>query len=98
MPAGTPALLFVLRCEFARSEGIDMRLDTIIRGGTIVTASDTYKSDVGITGDKIVAIAQELNPENATRMIDATGHYVMPGGIDVHTHLDMPFRRHHQRG
>src|SRR5271169_567574 len=68
-----------------------MRLDTIIRGGTIVTASDTYKSDVGISGDKIVAIAQELNPENATRMIDAAGRYVMPGGIDVHTHLDMPF-------
>jgi len=50
-----------------------MRLDSIIRGGTIVTASDTYKSDVGISGDKIVAIAQELNPENATRMIDAAG-------------------------
>ncbi len=68
-----------------------MRLDTIIRGGTVVTASDTYKSDVGISGDKIVAIAQELNPENATRVIDATGRLVMPGGIDVHTHLDMPF-------
>src|ERR1700735_5304933 len=68
-----------------------MRLDTVIRGGTIVTASDTTRGDVGILGDKIVAIAQELNPENATRVIDATGRYVMPGGIDVHTHLDMPF-------
>ena len=68
-----------------------MRLDTVIRGGTIVTASDTTKGDVGILGDKIVAIAQDLNPENATRVIDATGRYVMPGGIDVHTHLDMPF-------
>ena len=68
-----------------------MRLDTVIRGGTVVTASDTYKSDVGISGDKIVAIAADLNPENATRVIDAAGKYVMPGGIDVHTHLDMPF-------
>jgi len=68
-----------------------MRLDTVIRGGTIVTASDTTKADVGILGDKIVAIASELNPENAARVIDAAGRYVMPGGIDVHTHLDMPF-------
>jgi dihydropyrimidinase len=68
-----------------------MRLDTIIRNGTVVTATDTYKSDVGIGGDKVVAIAQELNAENATKVIDAAGKYVMPGGIDVHTHLDMPF-------
>jgi dihydropyrimidinase len=68
-----------------------MRLDTVIRGGTIVTASDTTLGDVGILGDKIVAIARDLNPENAARLIDAAGRYVMPGGIDVHTHLDMPF-------
>ncbi len=68
-----------------------MRLDTIIRGGTIITASDTTRGDVGILGDKIVAVASELNAENAARVIDATGRYVMPGGIDVHTHLDMPF-------
>jgi dihydropyrimidinase len=68
-----------------------MRLDTVIRGGTIVTASDTTRGDVGILGDKIVAIASELNAENAARVIDAAGRYVMPGGIDVHTHLDMPF-------
>jgi dihydropyrimidinase len=68
-----------------------MRLDTVIRGGTIVTASDTTRGDVGILGEKIVAIAQDLTPENATRVIDAAGCYVMPGGIDVHTHLDMPF-------
>ena len=68
-----------------------MGLDTIIRGRTIVTASDTTLGDVGIVGDKIVAIASELNAENAARVIDATGRYVMPGGIDVHTHLDMPF-------
>ncbi|HXW18228.1 MAG TPA: dihydropyrimidinase, partial [Candidatus Acidoferrales bacterium] len=68
-----------------------MRFDTVIRNGTVVTASDTFRSDVGIAGDKIVAIAQELIPDNAARVIDASGRYVMPGGIDVHTHLDMPF-------
>src|SRR5580698_9892063 len=67
-----------------------MRFDTVITNGTIVTASDTYKSDIGISGDKVVAIAQELNAENATKVIDAAGKYVLPGGIDVHTHLDMP--------
>jgi len=68
-----------------------MRFDTVIKNSTIVTATDTYASDVGIAGDKITAIAQSLPVENAGKVIDATGRLVMPGGIDVHTHLDMPF-------
>jgi dihydropyrimidinase len=68
-----------------------MHFDTVIRNGTIVTATDTYAADVGIAGDKISTIAAQLSAENAGRTIDATGCYVMPGGIDVHTHLDMPF-------
>jgi dihydropyrimidinase len=68
-----------------------MRFDTIIKNGTIVTAIDTLNADVGINGEKISAIATQLPAENATRVIDATNHLLMPGGIDVHTHLDMPF-------
>src|ERR1700756_3903295 len=68
-----------------------MRFDTVIRNGTVVTATDTYASDVGIVGGRIVAIAKDLPTENAGNVIDATNCYVMPGGIDVHTHLDMPF-------
>ena len=68
-----------------------MRFDTVIRNGTIVTATDTTRADVGITADKISAIAAQLPIENAGHVIDASGHLVMPGGIDVHTHLDMPF-------
>jgi dihydropyrimidinase len=68
-----------------------MRFDTVIRNGTIVTATDTYLGDVGILGGRIVAIGKDLPIENAGSVIDATGRYVMPGGIDVHTHLDMPF-------
>ncbi len=68
-----------------------MRFDTVIRNGTVVTATDTYASDVGIVGGRIVAIAKDLPTENAGKVIDATHCYVMPGGIDVHTHLDMPF-------
>jgi len=68
-----------------------MRFDTLIRGGTIVTATDTYVSDVGIAGGKISTIGLNLPVEGAGKVIEARGMLVMPGGIDVHTHLDMPF-------
>jgi len=68
-----------------------MRFDTVIRGGTVVTATDTFAGDVGISGGRISAMGTGLPTENAGRVIDATGRMVMPGGIDVHTHLDMPF-------
>jgi len=61
-----------------------------IRGGTVVTASDTYQADVLIDGETIVAIGQGLDSQDA-EVIDASGLYVFPGGIDPHTHLDMPF-------
>ena len=67
-----------------------MGFDTIIVNGRVVTATDTYLSDVAISQGKIAAIGQSLPRENATRVIDAAGKYVLPGGIDVHTHLDMP--------
>src|SRR5271154_5178668 len=68
-----------------------MGFDTIIKNATIVTAVDTTLADVGISGGKISAIAAQLSAENATRTIDASNHLLLPGGIDVHTHLDMPF-------
>jgi len=68
-----------------------MRFETVIRNATVVTATDTYRADVGISGDRISAIATQLPAENAGRVIDATGLLLIPGGIDVHTHLDMPF-------
>src|SRR5258708_17900313 len=68
-----------------------MRFDTVIRNGTVVTATDTFRAYVGISGEKVTAIASQLPTENAGRVLDATGMLVIPGGIDVHTHLDMPF-------
>jgi dihydropyrimidinase len=59
--------------------------DTVIRGGTVVTASDTVLADVGIRAGRIVAVADTLY--DATTIIDATGLLVMPGGIDSHVHL-----------
>src|SRR5436853_1720451 len=68
-----------------------MRFDTVIRNATVVTATDRYRADVGIGGDRVSAIAAQLPAENTSRIIDATGLLLIPGGIDVHTHLDMPF-------
>ena len=68
-----------------------MAFDTIIVNGTVVTATDTYTADVAIAGGKIVAVGRDLPREDAGRVLEASGKYVFPGGIDVHTHLDMPF-------
>ena len=63
-------------------------MSTVIRGGTVVTADLSYKADVLVEGGRIAAIGQGLTGD---RVLDATGCYVMPGGIDPHTHLEMPF-------
>jgi dihydropyrimidinase len=68
-----------------------MSFDTLVRNGTIVTATDTYTADLAIADGKISAIGRDFPPDSARQVIDATGLLVLPGGIDVHTHLDMPF-------
>jgi dihydropyrimidinase len=70
-----------------------MKLDTIIRGGKVVSSSETTLTDVGIRGQKVVAIGKDLakGATNGANIIDARGRYVIPGGIDVHVHLELPF-------
>ncbi|MBD0414683.1 dihydropyrimidinase [Oryzicola mucosus] len=63
-------------------------MSKVIKNGTVVTADLTYKADVKIEGGKIVGIGPNLSGDET---FDATGCYVMPGGIDPHTHLEMPF-------
>jgi dihydropyrimidinase len=63
---------------------------TLITGGTIVTAADRYEADVLVDGEKIAQIGTGLSAGGAKK-IDATGKYVIPGGIDVHTHMELPF-------
>ena len=63
-------------------------MTTIIKNGTVVTADLTYKADVRIEGGIITEIGPNLTGGTE---LDATGCYVMPGGIDPHTHLEMPF-------
>ncbi|PYV00544.1 MAG: dihydropyrimidinase [Acidobacteria bacterium] len=66
------------------------RVKTLIRNGRIVTAQDDYQADLLIDGEVISAIGRSLKTE-AGQVVDATGLLVLPGGVDVHTHLDMPF-------
>ena len=65
-------------------------MSILITGGRIITATDDYVGDIFIEDDRITAIGTAL-PMTADRTIDARGKLVFPGGIDVHTHLDMPF-------
>jgi len=60
-----------------------------IRGGTIITASETYQADILIDGEKVIQIAREIN-DPVDQVYDVTGRYILPGGIDVHTHLALP--------
>jgi dihydropyrimidinase len=61
-----------------------------IRGGTVVSSEGEYRADVYVDGEEIVAIGRDL-PFEAEREIDAAGCYVLPGCVDPHTHMDMPF-------
>ncbi|MYN08218.1 dihydropyrimidinase [Pseudoduganella aquatica] len=66
-------------------------MSIIIRGGTVVNADRAFKADVLCFGDKIVAVGENLDAPASATVIDASGQYVMPGGIDPHTHMNLPF-------
>lgn len=61
----------------------------LIKGGTLITASETFAADILVEGEKIVQIGQNLQAENA-ETVDATGKLILPGGVDPHVHLDLP--------
>lgn len=65
-----------------------MPLDLVIANGTVATAADVFMADIGIENGKIVQIGGPMN--GAARVIDATGRYVLPGGIDSHVHIAQP--------
>jgi dihydropyrimidinase len=65
-------------------------MDLIIKNGTIISSTETYQADIAVKDGKIAAIGKELSEEGAL-IVDAKGKLVLPGGIDVHTHLAMPF-------
>src|SRR5947208_5236197 len=65
-------------------------MSVLIKGGRIITAADDYVGDVYVEGERISLIGESLDIQ-AERVIDAAGKYVLPGCVDPHTHLDMPF-------
>src|SRR5213082_534653 len=65
-------------------------MSIVIKGGRVVTAADDYVADVYVEDERISLIGESLD-QPADKVIDASGKYVLPGGIDPHTHLDMPF-------
>ena len=64
---------------------------TLIRGGTLVTADGEQRGDLLIVGEQIAAVGPALEAPAGAQIIDAGGAYVMPGGIDPHTHMELPF-------
>src|SRR6059058_1486164 len=65
-------------------------MSVLIKGGRIITAADDYVGDIYVDGERISLIGESLDVQ-ADKVIDATGKYVLPGCVDPHTHLDMPF-------
>jgi dihydropyrimidinase len=63
----------------------------LLRGGTVVTADAERRADVLVSGETIAAVGPDLEAPAGARIIDCGGTYVMPGGIDPHTHMELPF-------
>ena len=66
-------------------------MSLLIKGGTVVTAEAEVAADILVDGEKIAAVGPDLEAPSGARVIDASGAYVMPGGIDPHTHMELPF-------
>lgn len=66
-------------------------MTVLIKGGTVVTADLTYRADVLCNEGKIVAVGDDIDTPPGAQVVDAGGQYVMPGGIDPHTHMQLPF-------
>src|SRR3954467_10446359 len=65
-------------------------MSTLIKSGRIITATDDYHADIFIDGETVSAIGKNL-PMKADQTLDAKGKLVIPGGIDPHVHMELPF-------
>ena len=66
-------------------------MDLIIKNGTVVNACGSFRADVGVSDGKIVCLADRIDASGSDQVVDADGRLVLPGAIDAHTHLAMPF-------
>lgn len=65
-------------------------MTVVIRSGTIITSTETFQGDILVEDERIVEIGSDLAVPAGSQVVDAAGKYVMPGGVDVHTHFDLP--------
>jgi dihydropyrimidinase len=65
--------------------------DLLIKNGIVITASETFRADVAVKDGKVAALLESGSDAQACKVVDAAGKYVLPGAIDVHTHLALPF-------
>src|SRR5207245_1138544 len=69
-----------------------MPYDLVITNGTVISADGQEQADVAVRGERIAAIGKGLaKPGEAAKIVDAKSKYVLPGGVDVHVHLELPF-------
>ncbi|MDD6735534.1 MAG: dihydropyrimidinase [Clostridiales bacterium] len=66
-------------------------MDLLIKNGTVVNGSESYKADIAVENGKIIQIGNDIAPTDNAKIVDAAGKFVLPGAIDAHTHLAMPF-------
>lgn len=66
-------------------------MSLLIRGATVITHDESYRADVLCAGGLIRAIGTNLDIPAGTETLDGSGQYLMPGGIDPHTHMQLPF-------
>lgn len=66
-------------------------MDLLIKNGTVVNGSESFKADVAVENGKITQIGTDIAPTDNAKVVDASGKLVLPGAIDAHTHLAMPF-------
>src|SRR5262245_5107230 len=89
-PAVTPLAAPARAAIRSRPRKGERGMSILIKGGRVITAADDYVGDVFVDGERISLIGESLDVD-ADRVVDASGKYVIPGCVDPHTHLDMPF-------
>src|SRR5262249_34657222 len=89
--ASAAGILGTAHGEFCKSSEEVRLMGLLIQNGTVVTPEKTFPADILVEGETIKEVREGIAPAPAHKVLDASGMLLFPGGIDAHTHLDMPF-------